>query len=114
MKRVGLLYDEHRLHFYLNSPPEEDRPQVCPGKMIAVGGDMEKYSVQVIFHSQMLGSFHQWVVFDFGTEPVLVRKLSIHVGSEKVNLDYWALSIFITCDVITHCYSSRNNSVPYV
>ena len=25
-----------------------------------------------------------------------------------------ALSIFITRDVITHCYSSRNKSVPYV
>ena len=25
-----------------------------------------------------------------------------------------ALSIFITCDVITYCYSSRNKSVPYV
>ena len=25
-----------------------------------------------------------------------------------------ALSIFITRDVITHCYSSRNASVPYV
>ena len=25
---------------------------------------------------------------------------------------YQALSIFITCDIITHCYSSRNKSVP--
>ncbi len=53
--------------------------------MIAVGQDMENYAIDVIFHSQMLGSFHQWVVFDFGTEPVLVRKLSIHVGEEKVS-----------------------------
>ena len=54
--------------------------------MIAKGQDLENYRIDVIFHSQMLGSFHQWVVFDFGTEPVLVRKLSIHVGSEKVSV----------------------------
>ena len=31
-----------------------------------------------------------------------------------VFIELLALSIFITRDVITHCYSSRNKSVPYV
>ncbi|XP_033628979.1 uncharacterized protein LOC117291425 isoform X1 [Asterias rubens] len=82
LKRVGLLYDQHRLHFYLSDPKGEDIPQVCPGNRIAEG-DGETYRVSVIFHSRMLGSFNQWVLFDFGSEPVLVRKLEAHVGSEE-------------------------------
>ncbi|XP_022079225.1 LOW QUALITY PROTEIN: helicase with zinc finger domain 2-like [Acanthaster planci] len=82
LKRVGLLYDEHRLHFYLSSPKGEDKPQVCPGTRISEG-DGETYHIDVLFHSRMLGSFSQWVLFDFGSEPVLVRKLEIHVGSQE-------------------------------
>ncbi|XP_038048815.1 helicase with zinc finger domain 2-like [Patiria miniata] len=82
LKRVGLLYDDHRLHFYLSSPKGEDKPQVCPGNRITEG-DGETYHIDVLFHSRMLGSFNQWVLFDFGSEPVLVRKLEIHVGSEQ-------------------------------
>ncbi|XP_071943710.1 3'-5' exoribonuclease HELZ2-like [Antedon mediterranea] len=80
LKRVGLLYDEHRLHFYLSQPRHEDKPQVCPGNMIKTG---YTYTVNVHFTSNMLGSFHQWVVFDFGKKPVMVRKLNVHVGAEE-------------------------------
>ena len=50
-----------------------------------------------------------------------VRIIPLTFGSksrdpQRINLthQFQALSIFITCDVITHCYSSRNKSVPYV
>ncbi|XP_071941737.1 3'-5' exoribonuclease HELZ2-like [Antedon mediterranea] len=80
LKRVGLLYDEHRLHFFLSHPKEENKPQVCPGNLIMDG---YTYTVDVHFTSNMLGSFHQWVVFDFGKKPVMVRKLNVHVGAKE-------------------------------
>eukprot|EP00057_Strongylocentrotus_purpuratus_P033405 XP_791308.3 PREDICTED: helicase with zinc finger domain 2 [Strongylocentrotus purpuratus] len=82
LRRVGLLYDEHRLHFHLSQPGDEDRPQVCPGGLISeLGGT--SYKIKIEFHTHILGLFHQWVVFDFGEKPVLVRKISIHVGSSN-------------------------------
>nr|XP_054758115.1 helicase with zinc finger domain 2-like [Lytechinus pictus] len=82
LRRVGLLYDEHRLHFHLSQPDDENRPQVCPGGLISeVGGT--SYKIKIEFHTHILGLFHQWVVFDFGEKPVLLRKLSIHVGSSN-------------------------------
>jgi hypothetical protein len=38
------------------------------------------FIVRVNFNGTMFGSFSQWVVFDFSTQPVLVRKLSVEVG----------------------------------
>ncbi|XP_064420251.1 3'-5' exoribonuclease HELZ2 [Latimeria chalumnae] len=40
--------------------------------------------VGVSFQSFNFGSYEQWVVFDFGTRPVLVRKLRVQVGGEEV------------------------------
>ena len=31
----------------------------------------------------MFGSFMQWIVFDFGKRPVLVRKLNVELGTQK-------------------------------
>ena len=76
MKRVGLLYDEHRLHFHLSCPKGEESPQVCPGNCI-VEKDGETYRISVCFGTPMLGSFSQWVLFDFGSYPVLTRKLEV-------------------------------------
>lgn len=36
--------------------------------------------MQVNFTAGMFGSFSQWVIFDFGIRPVLVRKLAIEIG----------------------------------
>ncbi|XP_071490369.1 3'-5' exoribonuclease HELZ2-like [Diadema antillarum] len=80
LRRVGLLYDEHRLHFHLSNPKDEHRPQVCPGGILSQEDGMS-FKITVHFHTHILGLFHQWVVFDFGEKPVLVRKLSIHIGS---------------------------------
>ncbi|XP_071943708.1 3'-5' exoribonuclease HELZ2-like [Antedon mediterranea] len=83
LKRVSLLYDEHRFHFFLSQPKHEDKPQVCPGNMIIKEGTFSTYSIDVHFASNKLGSFHQWVVFDFGKKPVMVRKLNVHVGAKE-------------------------------
>ncbi|XP_072096397.1 3'-5' exoribonuclease HELZ2 [Mobula birostris] len=40
------------------------------------------YSVVVSFEAVNIGIYEQWVVFDFGNRPLLVRK--IHIGTEDV------------------------------
>ena len=58
------------------------------------------YKVTVTFNASMFGSFNQWVIFDFGHEPVMMRKLSVEVGTvrmhekvktlrEKLKFDRW-------------------------
>ncbi|XP_022109839.1 helicase with zinc finger domain 2-like isoform X2 [Acanthaster planci] len=79
LKRVCLLYDDNRPYFRLSKPPKEREAQVCPGNLIAEE-DGRTYRIDVIFRSQILGSFSQWVLFDLGTEPYLVRKLQVVVG----------------------------------
>uniref|UniRef100_A0ABM0MGU2 Helicase with zinc finger domain 2-like n=1 Tax=Saccoglossus kowalevskii TaxID=10224 RepID=A0ABM0MGU2_SACKO len=77
LKQVGLLHDIHREHFYLSS--SSDELQVASGSgFITENGD---YIITVSFQSTTYGSFHQWVVFDFGSEPVLVQKITAHVGN---------------------------------
>ena len=34
----------------------------------------------------MFGSFQQWVIFDFGEEPVLCRKITVEVGNQDAHL----------------------------
>lgn len=43
------------------------------------------YRVTVHFSGGMFGSFSQWVVFDFGSRPVLLRKLNVELGLEEIH-----------------------------
>ncbi|XP_022112078.1 helicase with zinc finger domain 2-like [Acanthaster planci] len=79
LKRVCLFYDENRHYFRLSRPANESEAQVCPGNLI-VEQDGRTYQIDVIFRSQILGSFSQWVLFDLGSEPYLARKLKVQVG----------------------------------
>ncbi|XP_070570216.1 3'-5' exoribonuclease HELZ2-like [Ptychodera flava] len=75
--QVGLLFDVHRQYFYLKDGKE--KLQIASGsKFASEEGD---YEVCVGFESQVFGSFHQGVVFSFGSEPVLLKQLTAHVGS---------------------------------
>ncbi|XP_077997754.1 3'-5' exoribonuclease HELZ2-like [Glandiceps talaboti] len=77
--RVGLLHDLNRQHFYLS--PGNGKLQIASGSRFATeDGD---YQISVTFESQIFGSFHQWAVFDFDSEPLLVQKLTAHVGSTE-------------------------------
>ena len=84
LKRVCLFYDEHRVHFRLSQPNEQEA-QVCPGNLI-VEADGKTYGIDVIFHSQILGCFNQWVLFDVGSEPYLAQKLQVSRSSVKPRL----------------------------
>ncbi|XP_077999824.1 3'-5' exoribonuclease HELZ2-like isoform X2 [Glandiceps talaboti] len=71
LTRIGLLHDVYRQHFYIN-----DHLQVSD-----VSQSDNQSTVTVTWHSDMFGTFYQWVVFEFASsEPVLLRKLVVHYG----------------------------------
>ena len=88
MTKVALLRNKDRLHFWFapenqmlsHDDYDGDRLKV-PAK--CKGGIME-YSVRVSFYGGLFGSFSQWLTFDFGTRPVVVRKLNVDVDTEEV------------------------------
>ncbi|CAH1794927.1 unnamed protein product, partial [Owenia fusiformis] len=101
--RVALLHDKHRLHFSLCGEDFETNCQISPGDSFLEDNDAYNnpiYLVHVKFEAGMFGSFDQWVVFDVGTPPVIVRKLTVEVGTkdvqtkvkhlrQKLNFDRW-------------------------
>ena len=98
LEKVALLYNKDRLHFSLKENEMDKSVQIAPGESFQVSRD--RYRVEVQFTGNMFGSFNQWVVFDFGTLPVLVRKLYVEVGAlgthekvrslrEKLQFDRW-------------------------
>ena len=84
--KTALLLDKDRLHFTIQMEDGKNH-QIAQGEMFedvdSKGNDC--YRVTVQFTGRMFGSFSQWVIFDFGTLPVLVRKLSVEVGNQDVH-----------------------------
>ncbi|KAK3594867.1 hypothetical protein CHS0354_005940 [Potamilus streckersoni] len=86
MLRAALLYNRDRLHFSLRSPSTVEKScQIAPGEVFEDVDDsgMPCYRVTVQFTGGMYGSFQQWVIFDFDTEPVVCRKLTVEVGTQS-------------------------------
>lgn len=81
------MHNKDRLHFTLSGKGLAMLCQIAQGSSCEdVGaGDGCHYKVQVKFTAAMFGSFSQWVIFDFGLEPVLVRKLSVEVGTIRMH-----------------------------
>lgn len=107
LKAVALLQDAHRNHFLLKQVfPAEPRPskrgQTSSNKVVEaeLSSDQEwvvqnadtrytenvnesspmlEHRVKVVFTTDIYGTFRQAVVFDFGTEPVLVKHLCVDV-----------------------------------
>ena len=87
LERVALLYNRDRLHFNIQGSNLDKGCQIAQGTIfedVDVSGS-PCYIVGVNFNGTMFGSFSQWVVFDFGTHPVLVRKLSVEVGTKSTH-----------------------------
>lgn len=108
LKAVALLQDAHRNHFMLKQVfPAEPRPvkrgqstygnKVVEAELlsdqewVAPNSD-ERYSeisiernpvlehrIKVVFSTDIYGTFRQSIVFDFGTEPVLVKHFCVDV-----------------------------------
>ncbi|GFN78225.1 helicase with Zinc finger domain 2-like isoform x3, partial [Plakobranchus ocellatus] len=83
LEKVALLHNKDRLHFKLLSTAGGHH-QMAPGdKFLEVDSRGKRcYKVNVHFNGGMFGSFSQWVVFDFGSKPVLVKKLSVEIGDQ--------------------------------
>ncbi|XP_034043995.1 probable helicase with zinc finger domain [Thalassophryne amazonica] len=91
--RIALLYDAHRPHFFITGVSAGERLQTLPkgcqewtsGEDISVtpdnGLDHCVYSVAVGFSTEIFGTFRQTVVFDFGTEPVLMQRIMVDAAS---------------------------------
>lgn len=107
LKAVALLQDAHRNHFLLKQVfPAEPRPvkrgqsygnKVVEAELLSdqewvAPNQDERYSdapaerspilehrVKVVFSTDIYGTFRQSVVFDFGTEPVLVKHFCVDV-----------------------------------
>ena len=81
-----MLYNRDRLHFSLLGEDLESLCQIAPGESFSATDDDGNavYHVTVQFVGGMFGSFMQWVAFDFGTRPVLVKKLNVKLGVQIV------------------------------
>uniref|UniRef100_A0A8C4NR39 Probable helicase with zinc finger domain n=1 Tax=Dicentrarchus labrax TaxID=13489 RepID=A0A8C4NR39_DICLA len=88
--RIALLYDAHRPHFFITGVSAGERlqalPKGCqewtPGEETADNGlDHCLYKVAVGFSTEIFGTFRQTVVFDFGSEPVLMQRIMVDAAS---------------------------------
>ncbi|XP_076459401.1 3'-5' exoribonuclease HELZ2-like isoform X2 [Babylonia areolata] len=86
LQKVALLHHSARLHFFLQST-DGSKHQIASGEQFEDVDEQGNpcYRVSVHFTGGMFGSFSQWVVFDFGTKPVLLRKLNVELGHEAVH-----------------------------
>nr|XP_023024171.1 probable helicase with zinc finger domain isoform X1 [Leptinotarsa decemlineata] len=96
LKAVALLQDTHRNHFFISSiliknckidlknNQEWISPLLHQESMLPV-----EYRIKVVFTTGIFGTFRQSVVFDFSSEPVLVKHLCVDVvpdpDLEKIN-----------------------------
>lgn len=86
LERVALLQHSARLHFHLQCA-DSSKHQIAAGEQFedADSRGLPCYTVNVHFSGGMFGSFSQWVAFDFGTKPVLLKKLNVELGHEAVH-----------------------------
>ncbi|XP_053563874.1 probable helicase with zinc finger domain [Bombina bombina] len=99
LHRVALLYDAHRPHFSIvaisagdgNSQLSQEVAESCQewvGEKITQNGlDHCIYKVVIAFNTEIFGTFRQTVVFDFGTEPVLMQRIMVDAASTE-DLEY--------------------------
>ncbi|XP_056643763.1 probable helicase with zinc finger domain [Diorhabda sublineata] len=96
LKAVALLQDTHRNHFFiacifiknckidLRNNQEWISPLLHQESMLPV-----EYRIKVVFTTGIYGTFRQSVVFDFSSEPVLVKHICVDVvpdpDLEKIN-----------------------------
>uniref|UniRef100_A0A6Q2Z1W4 Probable helicase with zinc finger domain n=1 Tax=Esox lucius TaxID=8010 RepID=A0A6Q2Z1W4_ESOLU len=94
--RIALLYDAHRPHFSITGVSAGDagaqRLQAAPDgcqewtageEALAADNGMDHcvYTVAVGFSTEIFGTFRQTIVFDFGSEPVLMQRIMVDAAS---------------------------------
>ncbi|XP_072018120.1 3'-5' exoribonuclease HELZ2-like isoform X2 [Amphiura filiformis] len=88
LQTIGLLLDDDGRYFHLYDEQLKYKHQIFTKKNLdnVVKDEMgtKKYKFKVLFDRHTLGDYRQWIVFDFGENPKLIRKLEVHVVSEDV------------------------------
>uniref|UniRef100_A0A4W4EC74 Probable helicase with zinc finger domain n=1 Tax=Electrophorus electricus TaxID=8005 RepID=A0A4W4EC74_ELEEL len=94
LHRIALLYDANRPHFSIVAVSAGDTStqvaqRVGDGAcqewsdagLLQNGMDHCLYTVEVAFSTEIFGTFRQTVVFDFGSEPVLMQRVMVDAAS---------------------------------
>ncbi|XP_071518358.1 probable helicase with zinc finger domain [Panulirus ornatus] len=95
LRVVSLLHDAHRTHFTVSEvthidnhhhihksyEPENNQEWVNSDieSLVYQEQSVQEYKVTVSFRTMIYGTFRQAVIFDFGTEPVLMQRLCVDV-----------------------------------
>ncbi|XP_008841501.1 helicase with zinc finger domain 2 isoform X2 [Nannospalax galili] len=77
---VALLKQEPGADFSLVAPRLPPGRLYAQGDWFRVPSSPAQFQVGVHVQAASFGSFEQWVVFDFGSRPVLLRKLRLQLG----------------------------------
>jgi len=87
LQKVSLLFEDSRHHFALSHRQLSAHCQLADGDVFIVKsssrGKSTKYEVEVCFTGGMFGLFRQWLIFDFGDRPVLMRELTVELGQAE-------------------------------
>uniref|UniRef100_A0A669PFN7 Helicase with zinc finger 2 n=1 Tax=Phasianus colchicus TaxID=9054 RepID=A0A669PFN7_PHACC len=84
LQHVALLKREPGANFYLSGNGLAKGLQYLRGTHVAMlPSNPPVAQVEVCLECCTLGVFEQWVVFDFGSRPVLMRKLKVRVGRRE-------------------------------
>lgn len=80
LQHVALLKQEPGAAFSLVVPRLPPGQLYAQGERFCVPDHPTEFRVGVCVQSASFGTFEQWVVFDFGRRPVLLRKLKLQLG----------------------------------
>lgn len=80
LQHVALLRQEPGAAFSLVVPRLPPGQLYAQGERFCVPDHPTEFRVGVCVQSASFGTFEQWVVFDFGRRPVLLRKLELQLG----------------------------------
>uniref|UniRef100_A0A8D0MAG4 RNA helicase n=1 Tax=Sus scrofa TaxID=9823 RepID=A0A8D0MAG4_PIG len=78
---VALLKQEPGSDFSLVAPGLPQGQVFALGERFCLPGSPAQFQVVVHVQSTCFGTFEQWLVFDFGRRPALLRKLELQLGS---------------------------------
>lgn len=73
------------------------------------GMDHCVYKVAVGFSTEIFGTFRQTIVFDFGSEPVLMQRIMVDAASIEGMLKLYLKSLLIFCKVTSKSSPKDNN-----
>lgn len=83
LQHVALLKQEPGADFSLVAPRLPLGRVYAQGERFRLPGRPAGYQVAVCVQGTSFGTFEQWVVFDFGRRPALLRRLELQLGQER-------------------------------